>query len=186
WGRVPGLERGPGPRQYDRGAPKVYVNLQDKYVLAVTDPATDTVVGRHPVEGCQGNHGMALDPEHHRAFLACQGNDVLTVFNLDTYHAVAHLPMAKGADVVAFDPGLRRIYVACSSGAISVFQEDDPDHFTKVEDVPVERKVHSLAVDVQTHRVYAPEEQAGGQPVARMVIFEATAGVPAASPATRR
>src|SRR5205809_8135510 len=79
---------------------------------------------------------MALDPEHHRAFLACQGNDVLTVFNLDTYRAIAHLPMAKGADVVAFDPGLGRIYVACSSGAISVFQEEDPDHFSKVEDFP--------------------------------------------------
>src|SRR5216110_2947941 len=74
-----------GVPQYDPIARKVYVNLQDENVLAVIDPATDTVVGRYPVEDCQGNHGMALDPEHHRAFLACQGNDVLTVFNLDTY-----------------------------------------------------------------------------------------------------
>jgi len=133
-----------------------------------------------------GNHGMALDPEHHRAFLACQGNDVLTVFNLDSHQAIAHLPMAKGGDVVAFDPGLGRIYVACSSGAISVFQEDDPDHFRKVEDFPVEKKVQSLAVDVHTHRVYAPEEQEGGQPVARMVIFDAIAGAPAASPEAGR
>ena len=175
-----------GVPQYDPMARKVYVNLQDENVLAVIDPATDTVVGRYPVEGCQGNHGMALDPEHHRAFLACQGNDVLTVFNLDSHQAIAHLPMAKGADVVAFDPGLGRIYVACSSGAISVFQEDDPDHFRKLEDFPVERKVHSLAVDVHTHRVYAPEEQEGGQPVARMVIFEAIAGAPAASPEAGR
>jgi hypothetical protein len=116
---------------------------------------------------------MALDPEHHRAFLACEGNDVLTVFDLDMHQALAHLPMAKGADVVQFDPGLGRVYVACSSGAISVFQEDDPDHFRKLEDFPVEPKVHSLAVDVQTHRVYAPEEQAHGRPVARMVVFDA-------------
>jgi hypothetical protein len=73
-----------GVPQYDPIARKVYVNLQDENVLAVIDPATDTVVGRYPVEGCQGNHGMALDPEQHRAFLACQGNDVLTVFNLDS------------------------------------------------------------------------------------------------------
>jgi len=111
---------------------------------------------------------------------------VLTVFNLDTHQAIGHLPMAKGADVVAFDPGLGRIYVACSSGAISVFQEEDPDHFTKVEDFPVEKKVHSLAVDLRTHRVYAPEEQEGGQPVARMVIFEAISGAPAAPPEAAR
>jgi len=175
-----------GVPQYDPIARKVYVNLQDENVLAVIDPATDTVVGRYPVEGCQGNHGMALDPEHHRAFLACQGNDVLTVFNLDTYRAIAHLPMAKGADVVAFDPGLGRIYVACASGAISVFQEEDPDHFSKVEDFPVEKKVHSLAVDLRTHRVYAPEEQEGGQPVARVVIFEAISGASAAPPEAAR
>jgi DNA-binding beta-propeller fold protein YncE len=164
-----------GVPQYDPVARKVYVNLQDKNVLAVIDPATDTVVARYPIQGCRGNHGMALDPEHHRAFLACEGNDVLTVFNLDTHQAIAHLPMAKGADVVQFDPGLGRIYVACASGAISVFQEDDPDHFRKLEDVAVEPKVHSLAVDVQTHRVYAPEEQEHGQAVARMVVFDAVA-----------
>ncbi len=162
-----------GVPQYDPVARQVYVNLQDQDILAVIDPATDKVVARYPVQGCRGNHGMALDPEHHRAFLSCEGNDVLTVFNLDTHQAIAHLPMAKGADVVQFDPGLGRVYVACSSGAISVFQEDDPDHFRKLEDFPVEPKVHSLAVDVQTHRVYAPEEQAHGRPVARMVVFDA-------------
>src|SRR5205807_6791253 len=98
--------------------------------------------------------------------------DVLTVFNVDTHQPVAHLPMAKGADVVQYDPGLRRIYVACSSGFISVFQADDPEHVRKIEDFPVERKVHSLAVDVETHRVYAPEEEEQGRPVARMVIFD--------------
>jgi DNA-binding beta-propeller fold protein YncE len=167
-----------GVPQYDPVARKVYVNLQDRNVLAVIDPATDTVVARYPVSGCRGNHGMALDPEHRRAFLSCEGNDVLTVFDLETHQPIAHLPMAKGADVVQFDPGLGRIYVACASGAILVFQEEDPDHFRKLEDVPVEKKVHSLAVDVRTHRVYAPEEQEHGHPVARMLVFNAVVGGP--------
>ena len=162
-----------GVPQYDRVARKVYVNLQDQNIFAVIDPATDTVVGRYPVQGCRGNHGMAIDPEHHRAFLACEGNDTLTVFNLDTHRAIAHLPMAKGADVVMFDRDLGRVYVACSSGAISVFQMDDPTHFRKLQDFPVEPKIHSLAVDPQTHRVYAPAEQEKGRPVAKMFVFEA-------------
>ena len=136
-----------GMPQYDPVANKVYVNLQDQNVLAVIDPATDEVVGNYPVERCEGNHGMALDPEHHRAFLSCEGNDLMTVFNLDTHQAIAFLPMASGPDVIKFDPGLKRIYVACSSGAISVFQMDDPDHYRKLEDFPVQKKVHSLAVD---------------------------------------
>src|SRR5262249_41654633 len=132
----------------------------------------------YPVDGCRGNHGMALDPERHLAFLACEGNDVLTVFNVDTRRVVAQLPMAKGADVVGYDPGLRRGYVACGSGGIAVFDAAGAAPVTKVEDVRVEPKVHSLAVDMETHRVYAPEEQEQGRPVARIVVFEAVTGAP--------
>src|SRR5229473_1586912 len=162
-----------GTPQYDSVARQVYVNLQDDDLVAAIDPATDFVTGRYPVEGCQGNHGMALDPEHRRAFLACQGNNVLVVFNLETHRSIAHIPLPRGADVVRFDPGLGRVYVACSVGAISVIHEDDPDHFRQVEDFPVQRKVHSLEVDLRTHRVYAPEEQENGEPVARLLIFDA-------------
>jgi DNA-binding beta-propeller fold protein YncE len=162
-----------GVPQYDPIARKVYVNLQDQNVFAVIDPDSDAVVGRYPVDGCQGNHGMAIDAKHHRAFLSCDGNDTLTVFDLDAHRAIAHLPMAKGADVAMFDPGLGRIYVACSSGAISVFHMEDPAHFTKLPDVPVEPKIHSLAVDPRTHRVYAPAEQEKGRPASKMFVFEA-------------
>jgi DNA-binding beta-propeller fold protein YncE len=162
-----------GMPQYDPVANKVYVNLQDQDIFAIIDPATDEVVGRYPVGRCKGNHGMTLDPEHHRAFLACEGNELMTVFNLDTHQPIAFLQMAGGPDVIKFDPGLKRIYVACSSGAISVFQMDDPDHYRKLEDFPVQKKVHSLAVDTETHRVYAPEQEADGKGVARMVVYEA-------------
>ncbi len=162
-----------GMPQYDPVAKKVYVNLQDQNVFAVIDPATDEVVGRHPVGRCKGNHGMTLDPEHHRAFLSCEGNELMTVFDLDKNQAIAFLPMAGGPDVIKFDPGLKRIYVACGSGAISVFQMDDADNYRKLEDFPVQKKVHSLAVDPETHRLYAPEQEADGKAVARMVVYEA-------------
>ena len=140
------------------------------------DPATDEVVGRYNVGKCEGNHGMALDPEHKRAFLACEGNELMTVFDLEKHQPIAFLPLAKGPDVVKFDSGLKRIYVACYSGAISVFQEEDADHFRKLEDFPVQKKVHSLAVDKDTHRVYAPEQEVDGRPAARITVYEALSG----------
>ena len=111
-----------GMPQYDPVTRKVYVNLQDDNIFAVIDPATDTVVGKYPVGRCKSNHGMALDPQHHRAFLACEGNDLLAVFDVDAHKPIAFIPLPKGPDVVKFDPGLGRVYVACSSGAISVIQ----------------------------------------------------------------
>jgi YVTN family beta-propeller protein len=162
-----------GTPQYDPVSRKVFINLRSVNQIAVVDPATDSVAGRYPVAGCEHNHGMALDPEGRRAFLLCGGNRTFTVFDLDAHKSVAHLPSPAGADVVKFDPGLKRAYAACSSGVIMVVQEDDPNHFRKLEDFPVQPKVHSLAVDLETHRVYAPEQEEAGKPVARMVVYEA-------------
>ena len=163
-----------GMPQYDSVAKKVYVNLRNTNEMAEIDPAIDAELGTYPVEGCRYNHGMAIDSEHHRAFLLCNGTKTLTVFALDTHKTIAHLPLPTGADVVKFDPGLGRIYAACSSGFISVFHQDDANHYRKLEDFPVQKMVHSLAVDTATHRVYAPEQQEDGQPVARMIVYEAT------------
>lgn len=122
-----------GMPQYDPIARKVYVNLQDQNIFAIIDPATDKVIGRYSVGRCKGNHGMALDPEHHRAFLACDENDLMAVFDLDKQAAIAFLPLPDGPDVIKFDAGLGRIYVACYSGALSVFHQDDPNHYRKLK-----------------------------------------------------
>jgi DNA-binding beta-propeller fold protein YncE len=164
-----------GMPQYDPAARKVYLNLQDQNIFAVIDPGTDKIVARYPVGRCTGNHGMALDPEHHRAFLSCEGNQLMTVFDLDKNVPVAFLEMPGGPDVIKFDPGLRRIYVACYSGAIAVFHQDDADHYRKLEDFHVQHAVHTLAVDPKTHRVYTPEQEEGGKSVARMVAYDAIA-----------
>jgi DNA-binding beta-propeller fold protein YncE len=161
-----------GTPGYDAVSKKVYVTLRSTNEVAEIDPSTDRVIGQYPVNGCSFNHGMAIDSEHHRAFLLCGGTHNLTVFALDSHKAIAHFPIPAGADVVKFDAGNGRAYAACSSGAIAIVQEDDPEHFRKIEDLQVQKLVHSLAVDPRTHRVYAPEQEEDGQPVARIVVYE--------------
>jgi DNA-binding beta-propeller fold protein YncE len=156
---------------YDSEARKMYVNLRSTNEIAEIDPQNDAIVGRYAVDGCRFNHGMAVDSEHHRAFLLCGGTHSLTVFALDTHKAIAHLPLAAGADVVKFDPGLGRIYAACSSGFISVFQAEANDRYRKIEDFPVQKLVHSVGIDTATHRLYAPEQQADGRPAARIGVY---------------
>src|SRR5260370_9114846 len=161
-----------GTPGYDAVAKRIYVTLRSTNEVAEIDPSTDRVAGRYPVEGCSFNHGMAVDSEHHRAFLLCGQTHNLTVFSLDNHKAIAHFPIPTGADVVKFDAGSGRVYAACSSGAIAIVEEDDPEHFRKIEDFPVQKLVHSLAVDPSTHRVYAPEQEEDRQPVARIVVYE--------------
>ncbi|MGH9517369.1 MAG: YncE family protein [Terriglobales bacterium] len=161
-----------GNPRYDPVSKRIYVNLQDKNVIAEIDPARDKEVAEYAVGDCRGNHGMALDVEHRLAFLSCEDNDLMTVFGLDSHQPIVSLPQAKGGDVIAFDAGLKRIYVACYEGAISVFHEDDATHFRKLGDVPVQKRVHSLAIDPATHKIYIPEEQENGAPTAKIVVFD--------------
>jgi hypothetical protein len=73
--------------------------------------------------------------------------------------------------VIKFDAGLARIYVACYSGAISVFHQDDLDHYRKIEDF----KVHMSCTawrDLERHRVYTPKQEEVGKPAARMVVYD--------------
>jgi hypothetical protein len=99
----------------------------------------------------------------------------MTVFDLDKHLPIAFLPLANGPDVIKFDSGLQRIYVACYSGALSVFHEDDADHYRKLEDFRVQHAVHGLAVDAKTHRIYTPEQEEDGKGVAKMVVYGAVA-----------
>ena len=163
-----------GTPGYDAIAKKIYVTLRSTNEVAEIDPSTDRVIGQYPVEGCRFDHGMALDQEHHRAFLLCGGTKNITIFALDGHKAIARFPVPAGADVVKFDSGLGRAYAACSSGAIAVVQEDTPESFRKIEDFLVQKLVHSLAVDPTTHRVYAPEQEEEGRPVARIAVYEPT------------
>src|SRR5258708_26060835 len=111
--------------QYDSSARKVYVNLRNTNEIAEIDPATDTLLGKYPVDGCQFNHGMAVDSEHHRAFILCSGNRTFTVFALDTHKSIAHLPMPARADLCKFHPGLPTIYQPFFPHFTSLFQTLD-------------------------------------------------------------
>ena len=71
-----------------------------------------------------------------------------------------------------------------TAALLSVFHQDDPDHYRKLEDFRVQHAVHSLAVDPKTHRVYTPEQEEDGKPVARMVVYEAVTW-PLAAPRTQ-
>jgi YVTN family beta-propeller protein len=160
-----------GMPQYDPVAKLVYVNLQDIDRFAVIDPQDDRVVAQYPVAGCRGNHGMALAPEQRRAFLVCEENNLLAVFDLEKHAVIQTLPLPGGGDVVKADPGRGRVFVACYSGAIAAFQAQGSGQYKKLADAPVEKRVHSLAVDLETGYLYVPEEQEKGAPVSKLIVY---------------
>ena len=160
-----------GNSQYDAGTHLVYVASGSDNRLVVVDPSTDAVLGRLPLNGCEGAHGVYLDsPERHRAFVACEGNARLVVFELATRSAAAPLAVGDRPDVLALDHGLHRLYVASESGQVAVF--DVAGGVRKLAQGFAGPNAHSVAVDPESHIVYLPLADVGGHPVLRELAPE--------------
>ncbi len=84
-GRVVGrvdLPGGVGNVLLDPATGNVLVNHQGGSTLVELDPATLRIVRRIALDGCEGNHGLSLQAEPHRAFVACEDNAKLVVVDL--------------------------------------------------------------------------------------------------------
>jgi DNA-binding beta-propeller fold protein YncE len=157
-----------GNTQYDPASNHIFVNVQDRNELVEIDPKTDSVVGRHLLAGAKHNHGLLIDPARRLAFVACDGNDKLLVVDLQTMGVVSTYPVGADPDVLAFDPGLRLLYVAGESGIVSMFKEDEIG-LRKVGESTLAAHAHTVAVDAETHRLYLPLQDVGGHPALRIM-----------------
>jgi YVTN family beta-propeller protein len=144
-----------GNTQYDARSHRVYVNVQTADELVAIDPSKDAIAARYPVPGCKSNHGLQLDDVHRKAYVACEGNAMLVVFDLTALKATQNLPIGDDPDVLAYDRGRSILYVAAESGTVSMLAAN-ADGLTKIGEGFLAKNAHIVAVDQGTHRVYFP------------------------------
>ena len=103
------------------GAGKVYINLEDKDLVAVVDLSSSEVLARWPV--APGGHpvGMAIDAKGHRLFVGCRNPQKLIVMNTADGKVEAALPIGAGVDATGFDRG--QAFASCRDGSLTVAGE---------------------------------------------------------------
>ena len=147
-----------GNTQYDAGAHRILANVQTRNQVVVIDPQTEKIVGRHTLAGGESPHGLLIVADKRLAFAACEGDSKLLVVDLATFEVKQVLTTGEGPDVLAFDPGLERLYVATESDIVSVFQLKDKT-LQKLEDLRVAPNAHTISVNPETHEVYLPPRE---------------------------
>ena len=109
-------------------------------------------------------HGLALDPAVGAAFVGCDGNATLVSVDIGSGRVTGSNPVCDGPDVLAYDAGAHRLYVAAESGVVSVLDERDG----KLQGVGSDHLAdgaHVVAVDPATHHSYYPiPSGSGGHP----------------------
>jgi DNA-binding beta-propeller fold protein YncE len=149
----------------------MFVDVQTLNQLVAINPATDRIVARYALPAsCQHDHSLLIDAPHRLAFIACDGNARLLVFDLASQQVTSVQTVGDNPDVLAFDSGVQRLYVAAESGIVAVFDERGRT-VRKVAEGFVAPEAHVIAVDPRTHRLYLLLEDVDGKPVLRVAVW---------------
>ncbi len=161
------LGGGAGNTVYDAISGHILVAVHGINLLAVIDPTTNQIISRVTLPGIKNPHGIALDPRAHVAFVAGEENHSLAMVDLNTMKILSDYQVGEDPDVLAFDPGLKRLYVSAESGTVAVFQSNDKS-LTLLGSF-VMPHAHTVSVDPETHLVYFPLENVDGHPLLRIM-----------------
>lgn len=137
------------------GRGKVYVNIEDTSELVEIDASTLKILNRWPLAPCEAPSGLSIDPKHRRLFSGCH-NKMVAVVNADTGKVIATPPIGEGVDATAYDPGTGLVLSSNGEGTLTVIQQDGPDHYSVLENVPTQRSARTMGLDLKTHNVVLP------------------------------
>ncbi|MDP9203393.1 MAG: YncE family protein [Gemmatimonadota bacterium] len=156
-----------GNTHYDSVSHCILVAVQTRNELVAIDPATERIVARYDIAGSDHPHGFTIDEPGRLAFITGEGNALLQVLELRTMRILSTHRVGDDPDVLAWDPGWRRLYVASESGVVSIFQVNG-NVVGMLGEIRAPH-AHTVSVDPRTHRVYLPLENVGGRPVLRVM-----------------
>ena len=135
------------------GTGKVYINLEDKDVVAVVDLKSRSVIARWPV--APGGHpvGMALDQKTRRLFVGCRNPQKLIVMNAENGKVEASLPIGAGVDATKIIGN--EVFASCRDGSLIVAAEKS-GKFDMAETVKTPEGARTMGVDKASRLVYLP------------------------------
>jgi DNA-binding beta-propeller fold protein YncE len=122
--------------QLEKNGSRIFANVPgDGSVVNVIDRKTGGLT-KWGLNGAKANYPMILDEASHRLFVVTRAPPLVVVLDTDTGKEVARVRVKAASDDAYFDATRKRIYVICGEGYISVIQQNDPDHYALVENIP--------------------------------------------------
>jgi DNA-binding beta-propeller fold protein YncE len=148
------------------GNGKVFVNLEDKNVVAVVDLKSNSVTARWPVAPAGSPVGMAMDPSGKHLFIGCRKPQDLVVMDTADGKIEATLPIGAGVDATAAAAGIA--FASAGDGNLTV-ATDKGGKWEVAQTVTTPVSARTMGMDQATHRIYlaAAETEPGVAPGAR-------------------
>jgi DNA-binding beta-propeller fold protein YncE len=135
------------------GSGKVYVNLEDKNLVAVVDLNTRKVIARWPIAPGGHPYAMAIDSVGRHLFVGCRNPQMLVVMNADSGAIEASLPIGGRVDATRFDAG--EAFASAGDGALAVAGQKD-GKWIILETVTTPEGARTMGLDPSTQKIYLP------------------------------
>jgi DNA-binding beta-propeller fold protein YncE len=135
------------------GTGKIYINLEDKNLIAVVDLKTRSVVARWPVAPGGRPVGMAIDAAAHRIFVGCRNPQKLVIINTDTGAVDTSLPIGAGVDATKFGAGLS--FASTGDGLLTIAEKKD-GRWTVMQTVKTQVGARTMGLDESAGKVFLP------------------------------
>ena len=112
------------------------------------------------------NYPMALDESEHRLFVVTRMPARLLVFDTNTGNIIQKLSAVGDCDDVFYDETRKRIYASGGEGEISVFQEEDADHYKESARIATVKGARTSFFSPDLDRLFLAVRRQGSQSAA--------------------
>jgi YVTN family beta-propeller protein len=164
------LDAHPESFQLEKGNSRIYVNLPKSRKVAVLDRETRAIVATWPLGMTLANYPMALDQDDHRLFVVTRYPARLLVFDTTTGKTVQRLGAVGDCDDVFYDKASKLIYATGGEGAISIFEQQDPDHYKESARITTVKGARTGFFSPELDRLFLAVRRQGSQPAAIRVF----------------
>jgi YVTN family beta-propeller protein len=146
-------------------AGNIFVNIEDKNEIVVFDSRSDKILNNFPLDSGEEPSGLAIDKEHHRLFSVC-ANKKMEILDSVSGKIVSEVAIGAAPDSAAFDPVLGIAYSPNGDGTLTLVKENDPDHFSVLQNVATQKGAKTMAYDADKHRAFLATAGFGETPPA--------------------
>src|SRR5258705_4441069 len=158
------IDAHPESFQIEEQGSKIFVNVPTGGGVVESVDRKTGAISKWPLKGVRGNYAMAINEPDHRIFVCTRKIPMFLAFDTESGREVARLPSTGSCDDVYYDARRKRVYILGAEGFISVFQQNTPDQYELLANVPSQIGARTGYLFVQRDRLYVRVPASGNEP----------------------
>jgi YVTN family beta-propeller protein len=135
------------------GKGSVFVALPALGEITRIDTAAKKVTASWQLVPCTGPAGLAIDSVRRQLFTTCEDHKIFTV-NADTGHVASIGDTSANSGDINFDPVHDMLFLADSSGTLTIFHRDSPIKYSRLQEVKTQSGARTMIVSQQDAKAY--------------------------------